>query len=103
MAAKQRHVPLRRCVACGAQSPQRELIRITRTPSGEVLIDQKGNKAPGRGAYLCLTLTCWDQALKKNKLDRALRETMPAESTEALRQFALTLDNQEQGTSKSRP
>lgn len=95
MAAKQRHVPLRRCVACGTQSPQRELIRINKTPSGEVVIDQEGNKNPGRGAYLCRSPRCWDQALKKNKLDRALRETMPAESTEALRQFALTLDKQE--------
>ncbi len=95
MAAKQRHVPLRRCVACGTQSPQRELVRITRTPSGEVVIDQKGDKTPGRGAYLCRSLTCWDQALKKNKLDRALRERMPAESVEALRQFALTLNNHE--------
>ena len=59
------------------------------------MIDQEGNKNPGRGAYLCRSPGCWDQALKKNKLDRALRETMPAESTEALRQFALTLDNQE--------
>ncbi len=95
MAAKQRHVPLRRCVACGTQSPQRELVRITRTPSGEVLIDQEGNKTPGRGAYLCRSLTCWDHALKKSKLDRALRETIPVESTKALRQFALTLDKQE--------
>ncbi len=95
MAAKQRHVPLRRCVACGTQSPQRELVRITRTPSGEVLIDQEGNKTPGRGAYLCRSLRCWDQALKKNALDMALRESMPVESMEALRQFALTLDNQE--------
>ena len=95
MAVKQRRVPLRRCVACGTQSPQRDLVRITRTPSGEVVIDQGGSKAPGRGAYLCRSVSCWDQALKKNKLDRALREPMPAESTEALRQFALTLDNQE--------
>ena len=59
------------------------------------MIDQKGNRTPGRGAYLCLNLACWDQALKKNKLDRALRETMSAENTEVLRQFALTLDIQE--------
>ena len=60
-----------------------------------MLIDQEGNKSPGRGAYLCRSPRCWDQALNKNKLDRALRETIPSESTEALRQFALTLDNQE--------
>jgi predicted RNA-binding protein YlxR (DUF448 family) len=95
VAAKQRHVPLRRCVACGTQSPQRELIRITRIPSGEVVIDQKGNKTPGRGAYLCLNLVCWDQALKKKRLDRALRETISAENTKVLRQFTLTLDIQE--------
>ena len=49
---KQKKIPVRRCVGCNAQRPKRELVRVVRSPEGEISIDLRG-KAPGRGAYLC--------------------------------------------------
>ena len=62
----------RTCVGCGEESPKRELIRIIRTPEGEVRYDPTG-KANGRGAYLCRCSDCVVLAKKKKALSRALR------------------------------
>ena len=85
--ARQRHVPLRRCAACGTQLPQRELIRIVRTPLGHVTVDLE-RKMAGRGAYLCHSPTCWEQSLKKNRLERVLRVGISPEDRQSLREFA---------------
>ena len=45
---KQKKIPVRRCVGCNAQRPKRELVRVVRSPEGEISIDLRG-KAPGRG------------------------------------------------------
>lgn len=67
---KSRKVPLRRCVACGEQREKKELLRMVRTPQGEILIDDSGRKN-GRGAYLCKSLGCLTLAKKKHSLERA--------------------------------
>ncbi len=72
--------PQRSCVACRKVRPQRELLRIVRTLSGEIQADP-GGKTPGRGAYLCPAEECVQAALRQRKLERALgkppaRETM---------------------------
>lgn len=69
---KQRKVPLRKCVACQEMMPKKELIRVVRTPEGEVMIDLTGKKS-GRGAYLCGKLECFKLAQKNKALDRALK------------------------------
>jgi uncharacterized protein len=69
---KQRKVPLRKCVACQEMMPKKSLIRVVRTPEGEVLIDLSGKKS-GRGAYLCGKLECFKLAQKNRALDRALK------------------------------
>ena len=46
---KQKKIPVRRCVGCNAQRPKRELVRVVRSPEGEISIDLRG-KAPGRKA-----------------------------------------------------
>ncbi len=84
-----RHVPMRRCVGCGAQLPKRELIHIVRTPQGSVGLDVTG-KESGRGAYLCHQYTCWEQSLKKNRLDYALRVQIPATERQLLLSYAQT-------------
>ncbi len=84
---RQRHVPLRRCVACGTKLPQRELIRIVKTPQGQMTVDL-GHKTAGRGAYLCHSLACWNQSLKKNRLDYALRGRMSPEDRQLLQEYA---------------
>lgn len=82
-----KHVPIRTCVACRTQRPKRELIRIVRTPEGEVHVDPTG-KAKGRGAYLCPQAACWELAIKRNAiLAHALKGPIPAEAVEELRAY----------------
>jgi len=51
--------------------PKKELIRVVRSPEGEVSLDPTGKKA-GRGAYICSAPECLRRALKQRQLDRAL-------------------------------
>ena len=71
-------VPLRQCLGCREQKPKNELIRVVRSPEGEVSLDFRG-KAPGRGAYLCRNSACLKKALKSKALDRALNVPIPEE------------------------
>ena len=82
-----RHVPQRTCIACRTASAKREFVRVVRTPEGAVEADPSGKRA-GRGAYLCARLSCWQEALKKDRLARALRTTIPAGDRDALRRYA---------------
>lgn len=68
----------RTCVGCMEESPKREMIRVVRTPAGEVRCDATG-KANGRGAYLCLRLSCVEAARKKKALARSLKAEVPSE------------------------
>ncbi len=80
---KKRKIPLRKCVGCGEQKPKRELIRIVRSPEGEVALDRTG-KAPGRGAYLCPKEACLARAIKTNAVQRALQVELSKEEIAAL-------------------
>lgn len=62
----------RRCVGCGEEFPKRELLRVIRTPEGDVKFDPTG-RANGRGAYLCSRRECVMFAKKKKALSRALK------------------------------
>jgi predicted RNA-binding protein YlxR (DUF448 family) len=86
-----RQLPQRTCIACRSTSDKRELIRVVRTPSGSVEIDLTGKK-PGRGAYVCRQASCWDSALKKGRLDSALRTTIAPDDKLRLVEFATTLE-----------
>ena len=81
-----KHVPKRTCVSCGSTTAKRELIRLVRTASGGAEPDPTG-KQPGRGAYLCYNPECWDRAVKKGRLENALRTKLPSEAREALLQY----------------
>ena len=81
------HIPLRTCVVCNSKADKRDLIRLVRTQSGRVEIDTT-NRIPGRGAYLCHSLLCWDGAMKKNRLDHKLKGPLSAEDRLALEEFA---------------
>ena len=75
---------MRRCVATFTQAPKKELIRIVRTPEGEIKIDQSG-RANGRGAYLLRSLEAVDLAQKKGALARALDHEVEAAVYDQLR------------------
>ena len=53
----QKKIPMRQCLGCREMKPKRELIRVVRSPEGEISLDFKG-KAPGRGAYICPDAEC---------------------------------------------
>lgn len=75
---KERKIPLRMCVGCREMKPKRELLRVVKSPSGDVQIDRIG-KAQGRGAYVCKNADCFKKARKSKALERAL-ETAIAEA-----------------------
>lgn len=69
-------IPMRRCVATGESLPKKELLRIVRTPQGEVIIDESGRQN-GRGAYLKRSKEALEQAKKRKALARALECEIP--------------------------
>ncbi|NMP21830.1 RNase P modulator RnpM [Sulfobacillus harzensis] len=79
-------VPMRTCVACQTTRPKKELIRVVRQVDGSLMIDRRG-KVSGRGAYLCPSLACVEQALKTRRLERALEVPLNPELIAELRQI----------------
>ena len=76
-------IPMRMCVACRQMMPKKDLIRIVRTPEGEVVVDLTGRKN-GRGAYLCRSRDCLARAIKIRALERALEQPLTAETAQKL-------------------
>ncbi len=83
MGIKPKKVPMRMCLGCREMRPKAELRRIVKSPEGEIGIDLKG-KAPGRGAYICLSEQCLKKARKSRALERALETTIGEEIYERL-------------------
>lgn len=73
---KIRKIPMRTCVVTREKLPKGELIRIVRTPSGEVIIDETG-KANGRGAYLKKDKEVFLKAKKNKILNKMLEVEVP--------------------------
>ena len=63
-------IPMRMCTGCGEMKPKRELVRVVKSPQGEISLDLTGKK-PGRGAYVCKNVTCLRAARKARRLERA--------------------------------
>lgn len=63
-------------MGCNAQRPKRELVRVVRSPEGEVSMDLTGKKA-GRGAYLCPSAACLAKARKAKRLERTFEVPIP--------------------------
>ena len=68
---KPRKLPIRQCAGCGEHFPKKQMIRVLRTPDGEIVLDDTGKKS-GRGAYLCKNVACFKRARKTHKLEREL-------------------------------
>lgn len=58
--------------------PKRELIRVVRTPEGEIVLDLVGKKS-GRGAYVCPKATCFKKARKSKRIENVLECSIPEE------------------------
>lgn len=74
----EKKIPMRQCLGCREMKPKRELIRVVRSPDGEINLDFRG-KAPGRGAYLCPNIQCLKKATKARALERAFSAQIPEE------------------------
>ncbi len=80
---QKKKIPMRQCVGCREMKPKRELIRVVRSPEGEISLDFRG-KNPGRGAYVCGDTACLNKAKKSKALERAFGCTVPDEVYDAL-------------------
>jgi len=85
-----KHVVERTCVSCKSKKVKWELVRIVRTPKDGLEIDLRGKKA-GRGAYLCRQQECWEDGLKKKRLDHALKFHISLEKREELLAYGNTM------------
>jgi predicted RNA-binding protein YlxR (DUF448 family) len=81
--------------------PKRELIRVVRTPAGEVRVDPTG-KVSGRGAYICPTAECAEIAVRERRLEHVLEVPMP-EAVAAEMRLAATRSRQAPGKPVRRP
>ena len=72
----QKNIPQRQCMGCRERKNKRELIRVVRSPEGNVSLDF-GGKMNGRGAYLCPDPECLKRAIRSKALDRSLEVTIP--------------------------
>ena len=76
-------VPLRQCLGCREMKPKNELIRVVKSPEGEVSPDFTGKK-PGRGAYVCRDIDCFKRIIKSNAFARAFKTQISKEMIDEL-------------------
>ena len=74
----QKKIPMRQCLGCREMKPKKELIRVVRSPEGEISLDFRG-KANGRGAYVCPDPACLKKAVRAKAIARALETEIPDE------------------------
>ena len=82
---KQKKIPMRRCTGCGEQKPKKELVRVVKTPDGEILLDLTG-KMSGRGAYICHDPACLKKARRSRRIERNLDCEIPEEIYDKMEQ-----------------
>lgn len=68
---KEKKLPIRRCTGCGEHFPKNTLVRILRTPDGEIVLDTTGKRS-GRGAYICKNNSCLKKARQKGRIEQSL-------------------------------
>ena len=78
MEQKKRKIPQRQCLGCNEHKPKAELLRVVRSPEGEISLDFIGKKS-GRGAYICKDIKCLKKARKSGRIGRSLDCAIPEE------------------------
>lgn len=76
-------IPMRMCSGCGEMKPKRELVRVVKSPEGEISVDLTGRKS-GRGAYICKNPDCLKKAKKSKRFERSFSMQIPEEIYEKL-------------------
>ncbi len=82
---KEKKIPTRMCTGCGEMKPKSELVRVVRSPEGEISLDLTGRKN-GRGSYICKNAACFDKALKKKAFERAFGVKLSDELANSIRE-----------------
>ena len=80
---QQKRIPMRKCTGCGEMKPKKELVRVVKSPEGEISLDLTGKKA-GRGAYICRSMACLQAARKARRLERAFECAIPEDVYDAM-------------------
>ena len=75
---KVKKIPMRQCLGCNERKPKGELLRVLRTPEGEIALDFTGKKS-GRGAYICRDVKCLKKARKSGRIGKSLECDIPDE------------------------
>jgi len=84
-------IPMRMCTGCREMKPKIELVRVVKTPDGEIKLDNTG-KLNGRGAYICKNTECLNKAIKTNALSRAFETNVSSEVYAALSEELSKID-----------
>ena len=83
MNKKVKKIPMRQCLGCNEHKPKAELLRVVRSPEGEISLDFRGKKS-GRGAYVCHDLKCLRRVRKSKRVDKALDCEIPESVWDAM-------------------
>lgn len=78
-------ISMRKCTGCGEMKPKKELVRVVKSPEGEISLDLTGKKN-GRGAYVCKDAACLKKAQKAKRIERAFDCAIPDEIFEKMEQ-----------------
>ncbi len=83
---KNRKIPMRSCVVSREKLPKSELLRIVKTPDGNVLVDASG-KLNGRGAYIKKDIDVLNKAIKNKILEKQLETTISLDVYDEIRKI----------------
>ncbi len=76
MPTKPKKIPSRKCLGCMQSFPKKDLIRLVRSPEGDISLDFTGKKS-GRGAYICQNVSCFAKAKKAKRFEKNLECEIP--------------------------
>ena len=79
----QKKIPTRKCVGCGEMREKKDMIRVIKTPEGEICLDTTG-RANCRGAYICNSAECLKKAVKNRGLEKSLKAQIPGDILEQM-------------------
>ncbi len=77
-------IPERRCLGCMESFPKSALVRVVRSPQGEISLDLTGKKS-GRGAYICKSAECFKKAVKAKRFEHSFECEIPEEVFDGIR------------------
>ena len=90
---KVKKIPMRQCLGCNERKTKGELLRVLRTPEGEILLDFTGKKS-GRGAYICRDVKCLKKARKSGRIGKNLECDIPDEVYDRMEAELVEQDNE---------